>query len=85
MRQLSTLDRFYPVNETSSGDPLYYSFIDALGSVYYILEYNVSSGTFRYYEGFDDGSGVGGLTHDTAWTARATNVYVRFDKLKLIK
>ena len=69
----SPLVKFMPVNETSSGIPLYYSFIDAEG-IYYIMEYNETNGTMRYYA---NDNAV--YAHDTAWTARAALTYNRFD------
>lgn len=71
----SPLVRFQPVNQTTAGDPLYYSFIDAEGT-YYLMEHGVAAGTIRYYANRDSV-----YAHDTAWTNRATLTYSRFDKV----
>jgi len=68
----NTFDQYQPSDEDADSDPTYYGFEDKKGN-WYIMEYNMASGTFRYVIGSTH------ATYLTAWLARATQTYGYFN------
>jgi len=76
------LRRFATCNQdTATAGTTYTGFISTKGQWYILRGVTVSNvTTYRYAEGDDGTSG-----YDAAWTARASQDYIRFDKLKILK
>lgn len=67
--------------DTATAGTTYTGFIANNGDWYILRGVTVSSETtYRYAEGKESTAG-----YDTAWAARASQYYQRFDKLKLLK
>lgn len=56
----------------TSGDPMYFGYLSEQGR-WYILELNLTNGTFRYEKGDS--------AYTTAWTNRASGSYDYFDNV----
>jgi histidyl-tRNA synthetase len=74
--KIDPLSGFVACDETNTGTLDYYGFVDSQGN-WYILKYDITNGNMRYAEGYSE--------YATAWTARATQTYLYFNELKLIK
>lgn len=56
------LEGFFIHDVTTVGDPSYTGYVNPRGA-WYIVEYNLASGTYRYARGLSD--------YSTSWTGRA--------------
>lgn len=65
-------DQYYPSDEDVAGDIQYFGYLNAEGE-WYIQEYNVSAGTFRYATGTED--------YSTNWTNRVALTYKLFNRV----
>jgi len=66
----TSLDYYKVSDIDESGDPAYYGFLDINGN-WFIMEYNTSAGTCRYFKGTS--------AYTTNWTGRALLEYGYFD------
>ncbi len=66
----STGKASYVISDTdTAGDPQYFGYVNSTGN-WYIAQYNVSAGTFRYAQG--------STGYADAWTARGSQSYDYF-------
>ncbi|MHA1827941.1 MAG: carboxypeptidase-like regulatory domain-containing protein [Candidatus Heimdallarchaeaceae archaeon] len=65
-------DKYQPSDEDAGGDPSYFGFLDRNGN-WYIQQYNVANGTFRYVKGSSN--------YQTNWTNRTSLSYGHFDQV----
>ena len=75
VRYFSVLDGASLTNEDEAGDPRYYGYTRP-GGTFVIMEYNVASGTYRFF------LGNGNTNFDTRWTARAGLTYKKVGEFK---
>ena len=63
------IEKYQTADQDVNGDPQYFGFTDRFGN-WYIQQYNVANGTFRYFKGTS--------AYSTNWTNRSTLSYDYF-------